>query len=188
MVAVLVGYKKIVGLRHRGVVDGAVAEFPNGVDHDFLTIVVDANAGMNERVELDGFPALCLEHVNLIGVACDGHTCFFPGENAALQIDDVETSRCELVSCIHGAASASAIDGHTLAGVESFFGGFDEVARFDIHIQDAFDVSFGKLLTRSDIHELDIGIVGILGKRLHVGVLEYLLAACRCGVDSEHGQ
>ena len=139
-------------------------------------------------MKLNGFAAFGLEDVHFVSIACDGHARFFPSHDATLEVHDAKASRGELVGCVYRAPSTTAIDGNTLASVKFFLGGLDEGTRFDIHVQGALEVAFGKFFTCSDVHELDIGIVGILGKRFHVGVLECLLAACRGDVDAKHGQ
>jgi hypothetical protein len=58
MVGMLVGYKDVIGLRHGCIIDGAIAKFGNRINLYLLTIVLDTDARMHERMELNGFATL----------------------------------------------------------------------------------------------------------------------------------
>ena len=66
VVAVLVGYKQIVGLWHGGIVYHLIAQLRHGINLNLLSVILDADAGMNEGMEHHFLPALGLEHVGFV--------------------------------------------------------------------------------------------------------------------------
>ena len=65
VVAMLVGDEDEVSLRHARVVDGAVAHLGHGVDIQFQTAKLDADARMHQRMQLHFLSAFRLEGVHL---------------------------------------------------------------------------------------------------------------------------
>ena len=87
VVAMLVGHEDVVGLGHRGIVDGAVAQLRHRVDLYLLVVADHADAGVHQGIELQRLAALGLEDVHLVVVRRHGPSGLSPGHDAPLQVD-----------------------------------------------------------------------------------------------------
>ena len=179
VVAVLVGDEEVVGLGHRGVVYGLVAKLRHGVNHDLAAVVVDADAGVDEGVELDRLAALGLEHIDFVSVGGHGLLCSFPRHDASLEVYASEAFGRQPIGGAGRAASAAAVDGDGLVGRQCGLCLLDEIVLTLVDVDGSGDVSLLKLAGRAHVEQHDVGLVNKLRERLDVSVLVILLAAGR---------
>ena len=143
MVAVFVGHEEIVGLGHGGVVNHFVAKLGYRVNLNLLAVVLNAYAGMNERMELHGLSALGLEYIHLVGFCRHRLSGLLPGQDATLQVHALVTLGGQLFGGISRAAAAAAIDGNLLFCRNGSFDLCDEAVLPLVYIDGTINVTFG---------------------------------------------
>ena len=192
VVAMLMGDKDVVGLRHGRIVDDFLSHLADGVNLYFLAVVLDADAGMDEAVELDFLATGCAEHIDGVrtfligggsGLACgDVLACTLPGFDASLEVDDLVAGLIELLGCIGTTAATAAIDGYGFRLVEKPCGIGHEVALLHVGMETlttvaARDESLGKLFGCPHVEQLDVLLFDALGEFIYAQILDVALCA-----------
>lgn len=191
VVEMLMGDEEVVCLGHGGVVDGFLPQFRHGIDHDFLAVVFDADAGVHQGVKLDRLAALGGEAVDFVGVVfpwvlChDEHPRLHPGLDAAFEVDDLEAFVQELVGGDDRPHPAAAIHGHRLVGGQGRLRLLGETALFDIDVEGVRQMSLIELLGGSHVEQHDIGVGDPCREAVDVGVFIPLLAT---GGQAQQGE
>ena len=63
VVKVFVGHQEVVSLRHRGIVNHLVSQLRHRVNLNLFAVILNADAGMHERMERHGLAAFGVEHI-----------------------------------------------------------------------------------------------------------------------------